>query len=177
MAALRRFRLTSERPSRGLDRQRAMHAALGQMLHQPQEEGQVFGRHPLFIQGQDEGAAVGLQVEIGVLDAFGDALEGQGGADVVLLQQPLQLLETDIGINGHGGSGPSLNRRKAWLFRCSMLSITGLLGYGPPPKSGLREVGPGRAKVKRHPVLGRPRKDCVDDARLFRLAPLAPCCC
>jgi len=37
----------------------------------------------------------------------------------------------------------------AWLFRLSMLSIAGLLGYGPPPQGGAAEVGPGPAKVKR----------------------------
>ena len=64
------------------------------MLHQPQEEGQVVGADPLFIQGQDEGAAIGLQVEIGILDAFGDALEGQGRADIVTGEQALQLFES-----------------------------------------------------------------------------------
>ena len=83
MAALRRFSSTSERPSRVLTGSGHCTPRLGQMLHQPQEEGQVFGGDALFIQGQDEGAAVGLQVEVGILDALGDALEGQGGADIV----------------------------------------------------------------------------------------------
>ncbi len=83
-----------------------MHAALRQMLHQSQEERQVRRCHALFVQGQDEGAAVGLQVEIGILDSLGDALEGQRFADVVLLQQPLQLLKTHLGINGHKARPP-----------------------------------------------------------------------
>ena len=57
---------------------------LRQMLHQPQKEGQVLRRDPLFIEGEDEGAPVGLEIEIGVLDPLGDALEGQGLADIVL---------------------------------------------------------------------------------------------
>src|ERR1700761_5959261 len=45
---------------------------------------------------------------------------------------------------------PTLRLGKAWLFRSSMLSISGLLGYGPPAqRGGPGEVGPGRAKVKR----------------------------
>ena len=79
-----------------------MNAALGQMFHQADEEGQVLGMNALFVQGQDEGAPVGLEVEVGVLDALGDALEGQRLADIVLLQQPLQILETDFRIDGHG---------------------------------------------------------------------------
>jgi hypothetical protein len=50
-----------------------------------------------------------------------------------------------------------------------MLSITGLLGYGPPPKSA---VGPGRAKVKRRPVLAPKERAALMNFRLFRLAPL-----
>ena len=44
MAAPRRLSVTSALPSLVLHRQGAMDAALGQMLHQPEEEGQVFGR-------------------------------------------------------------------------------------------------------------------------------------
>ena len=71
------------------------------MLHQPQEEGQVVDPDPLLIQGQDVGAAVGLQIEIGILDPLGNALEGQRHADLVAGEQALQLLEADIGIDRH----------------------------------------------------------------------------
>ena len=73
----------------------------GQMLHQAQEEGQVVRPDPLFIKREDEGAAVGLEIEIGILHPFGDALEGQRRADIVAGEQALQILETDIGIDRH----------------------------------------------------------------------------
>src|SRR5678816_2492246 len=130
-----------------------MDAAFSQMFHQTQKEGQVLGCHPLFVQGQEEGAAVGLQIEIGILDAFGDALEGERFADVVLLEQAFQIFKTDVGIDGHSDQAPALKPREslmfapaiadspAWFFWCGMLSIWGPLGYGPPPKSGAwREV-------------------------------------
>ena len=71
------------------------------MLHQPQIEGQVGGIHPLLVKGEDEGAAIGLQIEIGILHALGNALEGKGRADIVVPEQPLQILEGDFGIDRH----------------------------------------------------------------------------
>ena len=142
----------------GLYGQGAVQAGFGQMLHQADEEGQVFGMDPLFVQGQDEGAAVGLEVEIGILDAFRDALEGQRRADIVLLQQPFQLLETDLGIDRHDGSGslPKIQESLAFLtfyaFHGGAAWLWSAAQIGGPDKSGRPRV-----KVKRHPVMA-PRK-------------------
>ena len=66
-----------------LHRQRAVDAARGEMGHQAEEERQVASGDALFIQRQDERAGRGMQQEIGILDALGDALVGQQFADVV----------------------------------------------------------------------------------------------
>ena len=60
-----------------LDRQRTDDAARCEMRHQPKKERQVAFGDALFIQGQDEIARSGMQQEIGILDALGDALVGQ----------------------------------------------------------------------------------------------------
>ena len=59
-------------------RQRAGDAPRGQMLEQSQEERKIAFMHALFIKREDVRAALGLQKVIGILHAFGDALEGQG---------------------------------------------------------------------------------------------------
>jgi hypothetical protein len=46
------------------------------MLHQPEEKRQVVRRDPLLVERQDEIAALGVDEEIGVLDALGDPLVG-----------------------------------------------------------------------------------------------------
>ena len=65
------------------DRLRAGDAARGEMLHQADEERQVALLHPLFVEREDELAGVGVQQVVGVLDPFGDALEGADAAEVV----------------------------------------------------------------------------------------------
>ena len=54
------------------------------MRHQAEEERQIVPRDALLIQRQDEGAGRGVQQEVGILDALGDALVGQQFADVVM---------------------------------------------------------------------------------------------
>ena len=56
---------------------------LGEMLHQADEPGQIVGIDALFIEREEEVAARGAQRVVGVLDALGDAAEGDHGADVV----------------------------------------------------------------------------------------------
>ena len=65
------------------DRLRAGDAARREMLHQADEERQVALLHPLFVEGENELAGVGVQQVVGVLDPFGDALEGADAAEVV----------------------------------------------------------------------------------------------
>ena len=52
-------------------------------------------------QGQDEAAALSLQIEVGVLHALGDALERQRGAQVEARQEGGQFVVGDVGIDGH----------------------------------------------------------------------------
>ena len=83
-------------------RLRADQAVLRQMLHQAEEPGQFRRVHPLFIQGQDEVAARGLQRVVGVFHALGDAAIGDHGADVVAGRKVRQRLVGDLGVNRHG---------------------------------------------------------------------------
>ena len=76
------------------------------MLHQADEEGQVVRIDALFIEGEDEAPALAMQQEIGVFDAFGYALEGQDGAEIVSAEKGEQRLVRDIGINSHGRINP-----------------------------------------------------------------------
>src|SRR3984893_16861556 len=84
-----------------LHRLRTIDAARGQMRHQAEKERQVAFRDALFIQRQDEMAGGGVQQEVGILDALGDALVGQQLADVVMGQKSRQLLGGDVGVNRH----------------------------------------------------------------------------
>ncbi len=84
IAAGRPASVLSASPLAVLHRQRTADAARGQMLHQAEEERQVAFGDALLVQRQDEGARAGVQQEVGVLDALGDALVGQQFADVVM---------------------------------------------------------------------------------------------
>ena len=59
----------------------------GEMRHQAEKERQVALGDALFIQRQDEISGAGVQQEVGILDALGDALVGQQFADVVTAQE------------------------------------------------------------------------------------------
>ncbi len=74
-----------------LHRLRAGQAAARQMLHQREEERQIAFRHAPLVQRQDEIAAVGVDQEIRVLDAFGDALIGKQLADIVTGKKAAQI--------------------------------------------------------------------------------------
>jgi hypothetical protein len=54
------------------------------MRHQAEKERQVAFGDALLVERQDEISRRGVQQEVGVLDALGDALVGQEFADVVL---------------------------------------------------------------------------------------------
>ena len=73
----------------------------GQMRHQAEEERQVAFGDALLIQRQDEIAGTGVQQEVGILDALGDALVGQQFADVVTLQKLRKLVGGDVGVDRH----------------------------------------------------------------------------
>ena len=86
-----------------LHRLRAGDAAARQMLHQRQEKRQIaFGDAPL-IEREDVIAAAGMNEEIRVFDALGDALVGKQLADVVTGKEAAEILRRDIGIDRHEG--------------------------------------------------------------------------
>ena len=66
----KRFRTTV------LDRKRAVQAFGGEMLHQAEKERQVGLVHPLLVEREDKRALRGVEIIVGVLDAFGDAFAG-----------------------------------------------------------------------------------------------------
>ncbi len=72
------------------NRLRARHAALGQMLHQADEEGQVGGAHTLLVERQNELTAGRAQKKIGILDALGYALERHNLAEIVKTKKRFQ---------------------------------------------------------------------------------------
>ena len=84
-----------------MNRNRAGHAAVRQMLYQPEEERQVPGIDPLLVEREDVGAALGQQQIVGVLDPLGDALAGERRADVVLRDERGKLVVGDFGVDGH----------------------------------------------------------------------------
>ena len=86
----------------GIDNRARDREALGcKMAHQRQEPGQIASIDALFIKGEDEAPACGFEQEIAVLDAFGDALEADCGADIITGQKGRQIIGADRGVNGH----------------------------------------------------------------------------
>ena len=67
-----------------------------------QEEGQVLARHPLFVERQDVGAALGLEQVVGILHPLGDALAGDNGTKVVLGEKGREVLVGNFGVDRHG---------------------------------------------------------------------------
>jgi hypothetical protein len=84
-----------------LHRLRTIDAVRGQMRHQVKKERQVAFGDALLVQRQDEVSGRGVQQEVGILDALGDALVGQQFTDVVMLQEFRKLVGGDVGVNRH----------------------------------------------------------------------------
>ena len=61
----------------------AGHALGREVVHQAEEERQIRRIDPPLVEGEDEPPALGDQEEVGVLDAFGDALQAHRPPDVV----------------------------------------------------------------------------------------------
>ena len=104
-----------------MDRPRAIDAARGEMVHQAEEERQVRRVDALFVERDEVGALGGGQQVVGVLDAFGDALEGFGLADVVLGEKGFQLGVADFGVDRHQATSArgSLNTTLSSVVRTS----------------------------------------------------------
>ena len=92
------------------DRLRADDAALGEMLHQADEERQVALLHPLLVEGEDELAGIGVQQVVGVLDPLGDALEREDAAEVVACQKSRQRFVGDFSVDRHDASAVIFRR-------------------------------------------------------------------
>ena len=71
------------------------------MRHQSEKERQVAPGDAFFIQRQDEVAGRGMQQEVGILDALGDALVGQQFAEIVTAEEFRKLVGGDVGVNRH----------------------------------------------------------------------------
>lgn len=71
------------------------------MRHQAEKERQIAFRDALLIQGEDEISGRGVQQEVGILDALGNALVGQHFPDVVLVQKFRKLVGGDVGVDRH----------------------------------------------------------------------------
>ncbi len=69
---------------------RAGEALARQMLFQANEIGQVIRIHPFFEQGKNEPARRGFEIVVRILDAFGNALERQGIAEIVFVEKRRQ---------------------------------------------------------------------------------------
>ena len=72
-----------------------------QMVHQPDEERQVACLDALLVERQDEPATLGMEDEIGVLDALRDPLAREEAADIVARKEARELVGRDVGVNGH----------------------------------------------------------------------------
>src|SRR5580704_12723177 len=84
-----------------LDRGRAGDVLCREMLHQSDEKRQILERDPLFIERQDEIAALGGDEKVRVLDTLGDALARQHLADVVKRDKGSELVIGNVGIYSH----------------------------------------------------------------------------
>ena len=76
------------------------------MLHQAEKERKIGLGDALLIQRENEIAGTGVQQEIRVLHALGDALVGEQFADVVALQKIGELVRGDVGIDRHESVTP-----------------------------------------------------------------------
>ena len=84
-----------------MDRLRAVDAARREMVHQAEEEGQVPGIDALLVEREEVLALGRGQQEVRVLDAFGDALQRLGLADVVFGEKGVELGVADFRVDRH----------------------------------------------------------------------------
>ena len=67
----------------------------------PMNQGRSAGSTAAFVEGEDVVARGGAEREVGVLDALGDAAEGDEGAEVVLGEKGVELAVGDVRVDGH----------------------------------------------------------------------------
>ena len=76
--------------------------APGEVVHQPDEEGQLLFVHPLLVEREDVEGLRGVEQEIGIGDALGDALEGEQIADAEARHEGGELVIRHFGVDGQG---------------------------------------------------------------------------
>ena len=104
MAAGRPASLPSTSPARFFTGSGQVRPRLAKVFHQPEKERQIALGDALLVERQDVIAAAGVDQEIRVLDALGDALVGEEIADVVTGEEAAEILRRHIGIDCHEGS-------------------------------------------------------------------------
>src|SRR5262249_14316603 len=112
------------------DRLRTGKPARCQMLYELEKKRQIIRCNAFLVQRENEEACSSVQEEVGILNAFGNPLVGEQGADTVACEELLQLLAADIGIHGH----------------CGKVTLP------------LRRLAPGAATEKRFPTPRPPRR-------------------
>jgi hypothetical protein len=71
------------------------------MVEQREEKRQVGGIDALFVQGQDEGTALGAQQVVGILDSLGDAFARDRLAKRIVGEEAPQLVIGNVGVDSH----------------------------------------------------------------------------
>ncbi len=106
-----------------MDRPWTIEAPRGEMIHQAEEERQVLRVHALFVEREEVRALGRGQQVVGILDTFGDALEGIGFADVVFGEKGFQLGVAHLRVDGHYATSArgSLNTTLSSVVRTSSM--------------------------------------------------------
>ena len=89
----------------------------GKVLEQAEEERKVDFSDALFVEGQNESAAFGLEMEIGIFDALSDALEALGRTDLVASEDHGKFFEGNVGVDRHGKGHSGGARRIAGVWQ------------------------------------------------------------
>ena len=86
----------------------------GKVSHHAHEEGKIFLLHLSFENSEDVTAFARLQQEVGVLHAFGNALERQRRAEIILGQQRVEGCIINVCIDGHDAwlGGEAVTRKR-----------------------------------------------------------------
>src|SRR6266853_4144033 len=93
-----------------LHRLRTIDAVRGQMRHQVKKERQIAFGDALLVQRQDEVSRRGVEQEVGILDALGDAFVRQQFADVVMFKEFRKFVGGNVGVNRHRGYSAASGR-------------------------------------------------------------------
>jgi hypothetical protein len=119
------------------DRVGAGHAARGQVAHQVEVEGQPLGREPLE-ERQHPAPGVGVDEEVAVLDALGDAAVVAQRPDRIAGQPAFELVARDGGEDGHGGRERDVGEGAGRAGAGILAAAPGTPGQRPRARAGRR---------------------------------------